>query len=599
MGRRGAPAPRPAARGRAPLAGRPARRWRRDAGGAGERGPRGAPAVLRGAGPRRPGHRRGSPRATGSPRPVRCWRWSAGTLARIGNEVYELQRPEIGELREPARPDLVGSITMPHKRNPERSEHLDTLGPAGPRPRRRAARRHGRRVTSATAAAGRPSGWHCPRSACSRRRRRRSPSNCSTAWRSTRPRCGATSTRGTGSEQVLAAADAAGSVSTPLRPRCRRRCATAGPPAGRWARRCDDAGLLGADARWCPTPASPARWSTSSWPRAAPPGPANREAPPSLPDAPGRGAPAGGGARAVAARCWSSATTSPGFAVAGNKARQLELLLDDAAGRRAPTCSSPAAPSRRTSCPRRPRPPPARGLRVRASCSRAPRSRRRRTRTSPPPSPGAPSSAGPATPTAPPSTPRCPRAAEPARRPGPAAVRRAAGRGQRRPARAAYRLAADELLAQLAPRRRTAGRRSSVARRLRRHPRRAGRRQRRARPALPRGRRVGEPAGPRRSPRRVLRPGAGGRGAPGRAAAGARRRVRWSTPGARPRPAERRGRPGRRARAAHRGPGARPRLHREGAGRAAAGRGRGTRRLLAHRRAARRRRRVARGPGQR
>ncbi len=50
-----------------------------------------------------------------------------GTLARIGNEVLELQRPEIGELREPTTADVVGSITMPHKRNPERSEHLDTL----------------------------------------------------------------------------------------------------------------------------------------------------------------------------------------------------------------------------------------------------------------------------------------------------------------------------------------------------------------------------------------------------------------------------------------------------------------------------------------
>jgi len=50
-----------------------------------------------------------------------------GTLARIGNEVYELQRPEIGELREPTSGDTVGSITMPHKRNPEGSEHLDTL----------------------------------------------------------------------------------------------------------------------------------------------------------------------------------------------------------------------------------------------------------------------------------------------------------------------------------------------------------------------------------------------------------------------------------------------------------------------------------------
>ncbi|MEJ2885242.1 class-II fumarase/aspartase family protein [Actinomycetospora aeridis] len=51
----------------------------------------------------------------------------AGTLARIGGEVYELARPEIGELAEPTSPTAVGSITMPHKRNPEASEHLDTL----------------------------------------------------------------------------------------------------------------------------------------------------------------------------------------------------------------------------------------------------------------------------------------------------------------------------------------------------------------------------------------------------------------------------------------------------------------------------------------
>jgi adenylosuccinate lyase len=48
------------------------------------------------------------------------------TLARIGDEVYELQRPEIGELREPAGLG-TSSITMPHKRNPETAEHLGTL----------------------------------------------------------------------------------------------------------------------------------------------------------------------------------------------------------------------------------------------------------------------------------------------------------------------------------------------------------------------------------------------------------------------------------------------------------------------------------------
>ena len=51
----------------------------------------------------------------------------AASLARIGSEVYELQRTEIGELREAASAEGVGSITMPHKRNPEVAEHLVTL----------------------------------------------------------------------------------------------------------------------------------------------------------------------------------------------------------------------------------------------------------------------------------------------------------------------------------------------------------------------------------------------------------------------------------------------------------------------------------------
>ena len=49
------------------------------------------------------------------------------TLGKIGNEILELQRPEIAEVSEPFTPGVVGSITMPHKRNPERSEHLVTL----------------------------------------------------------------------------------------------------------------------------------------------------------------------------------------------------------------------------------------------------------------------------------------------------------------------------------------------------------------------------------------------------------------------------------------------------------------------------------------
>ncbi|MGR8979537.1 MAG: class-II fumarase/aspartase family protein [Gammaproteobacteria bacterium] len=51
----------------------------------------------------------------------------AATSDRIGHEIYNLQRPEIGELSEGFAPGTVGSITMPQKRNPEISEHLGTL----------------------------------------------------------------------------------------------------------------------------------------------------------------------------------------------------------------------------------------------------------------------------------------------------------------------------------------------------------------------------------------------------------------------------------------------------------------------------------------
>ncbi|WP_052700142.1 class-II fumarase/aspartase family protein [Methylocucumis oryzae] len=46
---------------------------------------------------------------------------------RIGQEIVNLQRPEIGEVSEGFVTGAVGSITMPQKRNPEISEHLGTL----------------------------------------------------------------------------------------------------------------------------------------------------------------------------------------------------------------------------------------------------------------------------------------------------------------------------------------------------------------------------------------------------------------------------------------------------------------------------------------
>jgi adenylosuccinate lyase len=52
----------------------------------------------------------------------------AGTLAKIANEVIELQRTEVGEVEEPFHHGKVGSSTMPHKRNPSTCEHVVALG---------------------------------------------------------------------------------------------------------------------------------------------------------------------------------------------------------------------------------------------------------------------------------------------------------------------------------------------------------------------------------------------------------------------------------------------------------------------------------------
>ncbi|WUJ70295.1 lyase family protein [Kribbella soli] len=48
-------------------------------------------------------------------------------MARIANEVYVLARAELAEVREPTASTTVGSISMPHKRNPEVSEQIVTL----------------------------------------------------------------------------------------------------------------------------------------------------------------------------------------------------------------------------------------------------------------------------------------------------------------------------------------------------------------------------------------------------------------------------------------------------------------------------------------
>lgn len=52
---------------------------------------------------------------------------TAGCFAKIANEIIQLNKDEIGELSEPFTKGKIGSSTMPHKRNPELSEHIIAL----------------------------------------------------------------------------------------------------------------------------------------------------------------------------------------------------------------------------------------------------------------------------------------------------------------------------------------------------------------------------------------------------------------------------------------------------------------------------------------
>ncbi|MBN2122102.1 adenylosuccinate lyase [Candidatus Micrarchaeota archaeon] len=52
---------------------------------------------------------------------------AAGTLEKIAKEIRNLSRPEMGEVSEPFGKKQVGSSTMPHKRNPHKSERVCSL----------------------------------------------------------------------------------------------------------------------------------------------------------------------------------------------------------------------------------------------------------------------------------------------------------------------------------------------------------------------------------------------------------------------------------------------------------------------------------------
>ena len=283
-----------------------------------------------------------------------------GTLARIGNEVYELQRPEIGELREPTTADggrQHHDAAQAQPRGQRAPGH-----PRPPRPRHAAVLIEG--MVAGHERDGR--GWKAEWVAL--------PEVCLLTGAALElalrllaglvvdaRRCAATSTRygdQLASEQMLAgltrrlgearrpAAHARGARagaatsttwSTRWSPRASprsedrrgvddlggRRCRQDGRRRGRPRPRCSDDGAGPMDLRQSPDP-----------PRWLPADPAGARAAP--------------GARARVGAVFVKRDDLTGFGIAGNKARALEYLLGD--GRpKAPTSSSPAAARPRTS----------------------------------------------------------------------------------------------------------------------------------------------------------------------------------------------------------------------------------------------------------
>ena len=147
VGRRGAPPPRADRPGRAAARRRPARRRRRHALGLGRRTARSCSAgCWRGSGS-------ACPTAAGSTARDRVAEFVGAARAdhrrrsrRSATRSTTSSAPRSASSPRRRPTGVVGSITMPQKRNPERSEHLSTLARRRPRRRRPRARGPGRRA---------------------------------------------------------------------------------------------------------------------------------------------------------------------------------------------------------------------------------------------------------------------------------------------------------------------------------------------------------------------------------------------------------------------------------------------------------------------